>query len=122
MADSSPITSNFSFFHSIFKTLVLQTCKNQGFFGKGLILFSINTHFDASVTDSFENNVEKKEIACNKQFLIFPTMFSTQSDNCTPFVHIFDIIFSFAAELEEPEIGISGKGLISSHIYKGCPK
>ena len=28
-------------------------------------------------------------------------MFSTQSDNCTPFVHIFDIIFLFTAELEE---------------------
>ena len=37
-------------------------------------------------------------------------MFSTQSDNCTPFVHIFDI-FLFDAELEEPKIGISGKGL-----------
>ena len=33
-------------------------------------------------------------------------MFSTQSDNCTPFVHIFDIIFLFAAELEKPKIGI----------------
>ena len=38
-------------------------------------------------------------------------MFSTQSDNCTPFVHIFDITFLFAAELEEPKIGIRGKGL-----------
>ena len=38
-------------------------------------------------------------------------MFSTQSDNCSQFVHIFDIIFSFAAELEEPKIGIWGKGL-----------
>ena len=38
-------------------------------------------------------------------------MFSSQSDNCTPFVNIFDIIFLFAAELEEPKIGISGKGL-----------
>ena len=28
-----------------------------------------------------------------------------------PFVHIFDIISLFAAELEEPIIGISGKGL-----------
>ena len=36
---------------------------------------------------------------------------STQSDNCTPFVHILDIIFLVAAELEEPKIGISGKGL-----------
>ena len=40
-------------------------------------------------------------------------MFSTQSENCIPinFVNIFDIISSFAAELGEPKIGISGKGL-----------
>ena len=50
MADSSPngkktlwekekllVTSNFSFFHSVFKRLVLQTRENQGLFGKGLI-------------------------------------------------------------------------------------
>ena len=30
------VLSNFSFFHCIFKTLVLQTRKNQGLFGKGL--------------------------------------------------------------------------------------
>ena len=29
----------------------------------------------------------------------------------SPFVHIFDIISLFAAELEEPKIGISGYGL-----------
>ena len=34
-------------------------------------------------------------------------MFSTQLDNCIPFVHIFDFIFLFAAELEKPKIGIS---------------
>ena len=38
-------------------------------------------------------------------------MFSTQSDNYIPFVHIFDIKFLFAAELEEPKIGSWGKGL-----------
>ena len=38
-------------------------------------------------------------------------MFSMQSDNCIPFVHIYDIIPLFAAEFEEPKIGISGKGL-----------
>ena len=38
-------------------------------------------------------------------------MFSSQSDNCTPFVHIFDIIVLFAAELEESKIGIGGGGL-----------
>ena len=31
-----PVTSNFSFSHSVFKRLFLQTCKNQGLFGKGL--------------------------------------------------------------------------------------
>ena len=31
----------------------------------------------------------------------------------SPFVHIFDIISLFAAEFEEPKIGISGKGLKS---------
>ena len=41
-------------------------------------------------------------------------MFSTQSDNCSPFVHIFHIISLFAAEFEEPKIGISGKGLTTS--------
>ena len=30
------VTNNFSFFHSVFKRLVLQTRKNQGLFGKGL--------------------------------------------------------------------------------------
>ena len=32
------VTSNFSFSHIVFKRLVLQTRKNQGLFGKGLIL------------------------------------------------------------------------------------
>ena len=44
---------------------------------------------------AFENIVGKEEIARNEQFLPFPTMFSTQSDNCTLFVHIFDIFFFF---------------------------
>ena len=30
------VTSNFSFSHSVFKRLVLQTRENQGLFGKGL--------------------------------------------------------------------------------------
>ena len=45
----------------------------------------------------------------------FPTMFFTQSEHCipiSPFVNIFHIIF--AAELEEPKTGISGKGLTYS--------
>ena len=55
---------------------------------------------------AFENIVGNEEIACDEQFSPFPKMFSTQLDNCTPFVHIFDIIFLFTPELEEPKIGI----------------
>ena len=41
-------------------------------------------------------------------------MFSTQSDNCMPLLStFFDIISLFAAVLEEPEIAISGKGLLA---------
>ena len=60
---------------------------------------------------AFENIMGKGEIARNERFLPFPTMFSTQI-NVSPFVHSFDIILSlFAAEFQEPNIGISGKGL-----------
>ena len=48
-------------------------------------------------------------------------MFSTQSDNCTPFDHIFDILFLFAAELEEPKIGIRGKGITSQMMKQQTP-
>ena len=41
-------------------------------------------------------------------------MFSTQSDNCIPICTYFYIISSFAAEIEEPKTGISGKGLTIS--------
>ena len=44
-------------------------------------------------------NQGKEEIAHNKIIV-------------SPFVHIFDIISLFAAELEEPKIGMSDKGLI----------
>ena len=39
-------------------------------------------------------------------------MFYTQTDNCTPIcLHFCHHIFLFAAESEEPRIGMSGKGL-----------
>ena len=55
---------------------------------------------------AFENIVGKEEIARNEQFLLFPQCFLLISDNCTPFVHIFDIISLFAAELGDPKIAI----------------
>ena len=60
---------------------------------------------------AFENIVGKGEIARNEQFLLFPQCFLINQIIVSPFVHIFDIISLFAAEFEEPKIGVSGKGL-----------
>ena len=55
---------------------------------------------------AFENTVGKGEIAHNEQFLLFPKCFLLNQITASPFVHIFDITSLFAAELEEPKIGI----------------
>ena len=64
--------SNFSFSHSVFKRLVLQTRKNQGLFGKGLTLSQKNLSyvFTGLQYKSFENSVAEGETA-------FPTELST---------------------------------------------
>ena len=36
------VTSNFSFSHSVFKRLVVQTCKNQGLFGNMAIIMTLS--------------------------------------------------------------------------------
>ena len=56
------------------------------------------------------------EIARNEQFLLFPQCFLLNQIIVSQFVHIFDIISLFAAELEDPKIGMSGKGLM--HLPK----
>ena len=51
------------------------------------------------------------EIACYEQFLLFQQCSLLDQIIESPIVHIFDIMSLFAAKLEEPKIGISGKGL-----------
>ena len=60
---------------------------------------------------AFKKIVGKGEIARNEQFLLFPQCFLLNQITVIPFVNFFDIISLFAAELEKPKIGISGKGL-----------
>ena len=55
---------------------------------------------------AFENIVGKEEIACNEQFLLFPQCFLLSHKIVSPFVNMFDIISLFAAELEDPKIGM----------------
>ena len=65
----------------------------------------------------FENIMGKGEIACNKQFLLFPQCLLPNQINVSPFVHIFEIISLFAAEFEEPKIGISGEGILYMKVW-----
>ena len=60
---------------------------------------------------AFENIVGKGEIARNEQFPLFPQCFLLNQIIVSPFVHIFDSISLSEAEIEEPKIAISGKGL-----------
>ena len=64
----------------------------------------MDTHFDASTKTAFKNIVGKREIARSEKFLLFPQCFLLNQIIVSLFVHIFDIISSFAAELEDPKI------------------
>ena len=48
----------------------------------------------------------KEETARNQQFLLFPQCFLLSQKIVSPFVNIYDIISLFAAELEQPKIGM----------------
>ena len=53
----------------------------------------------------------KGEIVRNEKFLLFPQCFLLNHIIVFPFVHSFVTTSLFAVELQEPKIGISGKGL-----------
>ena len=53
----------------------------------------------------------REEIARNQQFLLFPQCFLLNQKIVFPFVNICDIISLFADELDDPKIGLSGKGV-----------
>ena len=54
------VTSNFSFSHSVFKRLVLQTHKNQGWFGKGLTHSHTMSPFDDPGKQAFANSGKRR--------------------------------------------------------------
>ena len=60
---------------------------------------------------AFGKIVGKEEIARNKQFLLYPQCFLLNQKILSSFVNIFAIISLFAAELEEPKIGMWGNEL-----------
>ena len=66
----------------------LDWCKILSF-GKELTLYFINTHFDASITDSFWKHCGKRRNCSKRAISPFPTMFSTQPGNCIPICPYF---------------------------------
>ena len=87
--------------------------QNVALCGNGSTLYSKDTHLTHQQHTPFENIVGKEEIARNEQFLLFPQCFLPNQIIIFPFVHIFDFISLFAAELGGSKIGICGKGLRS---------
>ena len=81
-----------------------------------LTLYSLDTHFDVSTLDSFENIVGKGEIASNEQFLLFPQCFPLNQITVSPICPYFwhhTLICHW-----NPKIGIWGKGLTSIFYQK----
>ena len=71
---------NFSFSHSVFKRLALQTGKKQGLFEKGLTLYYTSLIVSDPEKETFDNVVGKGENAGNQYFLLFQQCFySSQS-------------------------------------------
>ena len=66
---------------------------------------------------ALESIMGKEEIADNEQFLLFPQCFLLDQKIVSPFVNIYDTSL-FAAELEEPKIGMWGKGLRLLILYQ----
>ena len=56
---------------------------------KVLALFSIDTHFDASTTDSFWKHCGKQKNCSLRAISLFPAVFLTQSDICIPICSYF---------------------------------
>ena len=66
------LTSNFSFSHSVFKRLVLQTRKNQGLFGKGFNLYQRIPGCNDTIEEAFWKN---GKYAGYQHILLFPKCF-----------------------------------------------
>ena len=72
----------------------------------------MDTRFEAAKTDILRKHCGNRTNCSKKnKFLLYPQCFPLNQVTVPPFVHIFDIVSLFAAEFEEPEIGVSVKGL-----------
>ena len=133
------VTSIFSFSHNVFKRLLLQGREKSGLCGKGLNRkenacqisnIKLNVHQSMTVSmerlnmlthshtmTPFENIVGKKENCFYKQFLLFPTMFSTLSKTEIIIFVTFNLSFASGFNLVWFKILLCGNGL-SNVMFK----
>ena len=83
------VTSNFSFSHSVFKRLVLQTLKNKGLFGKRLREGRSNTEVTKTFTDVRKENGSLEEI---EQFRLFVLLFGIYRNHIYLFFFLFIVV------------------------------
>ena len=89
---------------------LLGTCIGFILQGYALTLSQTSPGFYGSAVQVFENTVGKEEIARNKQFLVFFTVFSTHLENFLPFSSNSELSSANNFSLEESKICHLGKG------------
>ena len=104
------VTSYFSFSHSVFKILVLQTRKNQGMFWKGLTFSETSPGFCVSVDQVFWKCCGKRRNCSKPAISPFPTIFSTRLKNLLPFSSSQKLLSANSLSFEESKICCLGKG------------
>ena len=109
---------HFSYKNNGSKVCKCLSCSTQSWISlhKVWTLYSIDTHFNASTTDSIWNITGREEIARNEQFLLFPQCFLLNQIIASPFVHIFDAISLSVAEMEDLKMAYQVKGSPISFI------
>ena len=75
-----------------------------------ITLYSIDTHFDTSKTNSFENIVGKEEIARKEQFLLFPQSFLLNQVIVSSFVQILTSYLYLLLNRKSPKLPYEVKG------------
>ena len=83
----------------------LKFCHNIYTFSKQALVFTCLQY------KTFENTVEKGEIARNKQFLLFPTVFSVRLGELSVIFSKFEIVACKLLQFERVENVSFGKGL-----------
>ena len=92
--------------------LLIPVYSQKHLFRGGLTPYSTDIHFNASTTDSLWKHFGKRKNCWQRAIFFFsPKCFLLNHRSVSPLVNIFDIITLFAAKLEEPKIGVWGKGI-----------